>query len=135
MKDTLRTLYPECFFTPQYPYSFKFDLILKGENFGELEIIVKEGLMIEEIKGSEKTLKKLDEIAKKQEGNFFYLPQRKKRFISYPVKKLNELKWILIYEDFEKNGDFGEIGDFLANTYAPVKTELLYQKTGIEMDY
>ena len=63
----LKKIAPECFFEPKYPYVFKFDLILEGVNYGEIEVIVKDDLDISELKGDTETLKKLDEINKKRE--------------------------------------------------------------------
>lgn len=132
-KENLRQLYPECFFSPKYPYKFKIDLIIGNENFGELEIIVKEDLNIDEIKGDKKVLEKLDEIVQKQAGKHFYLPACRKKVIPYPPKKLNELCGIFTNEEVKANKDFKKIGEFLANTYDPINAELLYEKTGIKI--
>lgn len=135
-KTSLKKLYPECFFTPQYPYNFKFDLNLNGENFGELEIVVKEGLNIAEIKGNKKTLAKLEEITKKNEGVFFNLPEPMgKRVIPFPLKKVNELRAVLRNEKITKNKDYEAMSKFIANIYSPINVDLLYEKTGIEILY
>lgn len=134
--ESLKDIFPECFFKPQYPYNFKIDLILNGENFGSLEIVVKDGLNIAEIKGDKKTLAKLEEISKKNEGIFFNLPEPMgRRVIPYPLKKVNELRAVLRNEKITKNRDYEAMSKFIANTYSPINVDLLYEKTGIEILY
>lgn len=137
----LKETAPECFFYPKYPYFFRFDLILEGVNYGEIEVIVKDDLDISELKGDAETLKKLDEINKKREGERWKLSPICWERINYPLKTVNTLAALLggndfcMYigreEDFKPNKGFNEMLDFVRKSYFPVNAEKLYKKTGI----
>lgn len=132
---------PAIFYQFQYPYSFKFDLILEGENYGDLEVVVKEGRDIAEIKGAKLALNKLDEINKEGSKFFWRVPPDGDRIMHYPVIYVDELASLLGHfctfdgenVKFEPNGDFEKMLEFIGHLYHPINTDLLYEKTGILM--
>lgn len=127
---------PECVFTPKYPQTFKFNLIVGSNDFGELMIKIDKDLELSEVKGGKKTLEKLEEIGKKQAGKAFYyeIPSTEKIFISYPFKNAGDLVVALFTEGVSQKKGVRDLRDFVSNVENPINYELLYKKTGIVID-
>ena len=135
--DLVEEICPEAVFKPKYPKIFKFNLILKSEDWGEVEVIVKKGIVISELKGAKKALKKIDELAKKLRGEMIPLPppDYEVPFV-YPLKDLMSFSEVFIREkDFKENGDFEKMIDFISNSYAPIDEIELLIKKGIKITY
>lgn len=134
----LKKIAPECFFEPKYPYVFKFDLILDGKNYGQLEITVNDFLIISNMKGAETALKKIDEIALKEKGNEWTpYPESGECLLNYPLKTIDEIEFVLGARSdcnrnglFKINGDFQAMREFIGKVANPVDTASLYKKTG-----
>ena len=136
---SIKELCPEAFFQPQYPYIFRFNLILKGVDYGVVKIVVKEGLVISKLSGNKKALEKIEEIKKANQVRFFSVPAEfPPVFIDapvYPLSQINQLDCLLKEEGIKKNGDYEKMEDFISHIYSPINTKLLYEKTGIEIQY
>lgn len=131
----IRKLCPECIFTPKYPYVFKFDLILQGVNYGEIEVKVNLGLELSELKGDKRALAIIDKKAKEKKDDYFYQLGLPIIFMSYPLTKIDQLYRLLEEEGLEINKGCSEMLKLIAKTYTPINAELLYEKTGIEINY
>lgn len=132
-REYFKSLAPECFFTPQYPQNFIFDLIIGSKNYGKIAIKIKKGAEITELTGDKTALKKLEEIGNKQADKAFYrsLSNGAKNFISYPFKDCLELIVALLHEDFQKSKAFDDFHKFVYKVYYPLDKEQFYKKTGI----
>ena len=134
-RDYFKSLAPECFFTPQYPQNFSFDLVIASKNYGVIEVEIKEDKEISRLTGDKAALKKLEEIGKKQANKTFYrrLSSGAKIFISYPFKDCLELIVALLHEDFKKSKPFDDFHEFIYKVCYPLNKEKFYKKTGIFM--
>lgn len=127
---------PECVFIPEYPQTFKFDLILADKNYGELEITVNQGLLIHELKGTEEAKEKLDKIAQKYANQpMKHLPIGLDDIVSYPLRDIMDIAEILLESKFKRNGDYQKMSDFIGDIFAPIDHDILYEKTGILFTY
>lgn len=114
-------------------------MILEGKNYGDLEVVVKEGKDIAEIKGAKLALKKLDEINKEGSNGYWEIPPDGERIMHYPVIYIDELASLLGQYcffsgknvKFEPNGDFNEVLEFLKHRANPIDTVALFEKTGV----
>ena len=136
--DFISSICPESVFKPEYPYIFKFNLLLGTENYGEISIQVKEELKIFELSGEERALKKLFALAEKQNNQQMImrpLPMSPKN-ISFPFKGIDDVSETLLKEEsFRENADFEKMLDFILNTYSPINHAILKAKTGIQGEH
>ena len=127
---------PECIFKSEYPQNFKFNLIANSQNFGAIEVLIKKGIEIAEIKGDKRALEELEKIGKSQAGKVFYYPVcgAYRKYISYPFK--NAYKLILtLSQTAEETSELKDFIDFVLNVNSPIDSEILFKNTGIQIDY
>lgn len=131
---------PDCLHHLKYPKTFKFDLILADKNYGELEFLVEAGILISQLKGSKEALEKLDQMAKKLDGeNMIFLPEPKIDLpFVYPLEDIMSVGEVLGREkSFKINGNYKEMKELICCVYSPVEPKKLYLQTNgaLELDY
>ena len=139
LPDFFEALCPECYFKPEYPQSFKFDLIIYSKNYGKLEIRVDRGLELSEIKGDKTALEKLEQIGKLQVANkvgYCNLPEPIPVLISYPFKDAIELI-VALREGigFFETPEFKHFHEYMYKCYNPIDEEIFYEKMGVRITY